>query len=79
MNEDHWPERILDEIEWFHFQVILKHISFHAKGETMLICSLLKVFHMYSMGLWENEQFHSDELSIKCNNSDRTVKIQLKN
>ena len=29
--EDYWLIRILEEIKWFHFRLILKHASYHSK------------------------------------------------
>ena len=64
-NEDHWPKRILDEIEWFHFQGIFEHTDFHTKGEKTLLHSLLKMFNMFSIIIWNNEKVHADEIVIK--------------
>ena len=47
MNVDHWPKYLINEIEWFLFQIILGHADFHAKGRNILFCSLLKAFHIF--------------------------------
>ena len=37
MNEDHCMKQILDEVMRFHFQGILEHAAFHAKGENIFL------------------------------------------
>ena len=43
----HWPKFLLNEIESFQFHGILEHTAFHAKGNNILLHSLLKAFHMF--------------------------------
>ena len=66
----------LMKLKGFHFQGILEHTYFHAKGEKIILHSLLKVFNMFYIRLWNHEQLHADVIGIQCNNFDRTVTYQ---
>ena len=52
---DYWSRCLLTKTEWFQFQGILEHAAFHSKGDKILPCSLLRVFHMFPIRLWYDE------------------------
>ena len=73
INVDHWPKLLLNEIEWIQFEGILEHVAFHAKGDNIIFNSLLKLFHMFSIRIWNDGGCNDQIICIKYNHSDRTV------
>ena len=77
VNLYHWPILLLNEIELLQFKVILKHAYFHEKGYKILFCSLLKVFHMFSIIIWYDKGCNAKVICIKCNICGKKVTYQL--
>ena len=65
MNVDHWTKWLLKEIEWFQFEGILEHTYFHAKGANIIFHSSLKLFHMFSIIIWNEGKYNDKVICIK--------------
>ena len=77
INADYWPKWLIKDIEWFQFDVILKHAAFHARGPNIILHSLFKLFRMLMIILCNEGKCNDKLICIKCNNCGRYVAYHL--
>ena len=73
INVDHWLILILNGIEWFQFQGILEHADFHAKGDSVTSYSILKVFYIFLIIIWDYYVWNAKVICIEFKNCERNV------
>ena len=78
----HCPTSIKDTIQFFPFLTIIEHTANIIKPNKGIITSLLKVFFMFQLRLFDdkhNEEGNiADTIAIRCSNSNKETGLYLK-
>ena len=79
----YWPIPIKDTIKWFTFPTIIEHTTTILKPNKGLIPSLLKVFAMFPLRLFDNKQDEEGEfvciIATRCINFNKETGLYLIN
>ena len=79
----YWPNSIKDTIQWFPFITVVEHTANILKPNKGLITSLLTVFSMFQLRLFDNKEDEEgkvvDIIDIRCINCNKETGLYLIN
>ena len=79
----YWPTSIQETIQWFPYLAIIEHTANIPKPNKGLIPSLLKVFVMFQLCLFDNKQDEEVNvvsiIAIRCINCNKETCLYLRN
>ena len=77
------PTSIKDTIHWFPFINIIEHTENILRPNKGLIPSLLKVFSIFKLRLFDDRQYEEgnvvDTIDIRCINCNKEIGLYLRN
>ena len=80
MKKIYFGQNKISLIKVFYLQVGMLHVAYKMKyTQPELLESLLKVFYMFDIFIWEKDRDEPDAIGIKCKNCNRDIGYTIQN
>ena len=61
-----WPSNICDKVVWFFFHYVMMHAAKNMKWPFNILQSMIKVFSMFNISIWDYKENFEDYPGISC-------------